>query len=269
MGAYGRVIEVEYAGLACAAKEIHPIFFRVARREELERIKDFLRECQIWSTLHHPNIVQFIGVHYPAGDQSGLPIMVMEKMSCSLRSLVERHEDVEIPVRLKLSILHETSLGLRYLHIQHPPIVHRDLTPNNILLGSDLKAKITDLGVAKAMKDTDSGRKMTKVPGTPHFMPPEALDDNPVYDTSLDIFSYGAVTLYVITPEPKARERSNPATGRREVVSEIERRQNYLVKLAIPAIGIALKPLVLSCLDDNAAKHPMAEEISDTIKRVT
>ena len=134
MGAYGRVIEVEYAGLACAAKEIHPIFFRVARREELERIKaNFLRECQTWSTLLHPNIVQFNGVHYPTGDQSGLPIMVMEKMSRSLRSLVERHEDVEICIHLKLSILHETSLGLRYLHImQHPPIVHRDLTPNNI-----------------------------------------------------------------------------------------------------------------------------------------
>ena len=55
------------------------------------------------------------------------------------------------------------------------------------------------------MKDTDSGRKMTKVPGTPHFMPPEALDDNPVYDTSLDIFSYGAVTLYVITQQWQER----------------------------------------------------------------
>ena len=52
------------------------------------------------------------------------------------------------------------------------------------------------------------------------------------------------------------------------MVSEIERRQNYLVKLAIPAIGIALQPLVLSCLDDNAAKCPMAEEISDTIKQL-
>ena len=100
---------------------------------------------------------------------------------------MEENEDVEIPLHQKLSILQDTSLGLRYLHNRHPPIVHRDLTPNNILLGSRLEAKITDLGVAKVMKDTDSGRKMSKAPGTPHFMPPEALDDNPVYDASLDM----------------------------------------------------------------------------------
>ena len=64
-GAYGRVFEVEYAGTTCAAKEIHPIFFRVARQDELNRIKgNFLRECRIWSTLRHPNIVQFIGMYY-------------------------------------------------------------------------------------------------------------------------------------------------------------------------------------------------------------
>ena len=85
-GAYGRVFEVEYIGAPCAAKEIHSIFFHVATGEELERIKaNFLYECYIWSTLRHPNIVQFIGVHYPAGDDSGLPIMVMEKMTRSLR----------------------------------------------------------------------------------------------------------------------------------------------------------------------------------------
>jgi len=273
VGAYGRVFEVEYAGLACAAKEIHPIFFRVARREELERIKAiFLYECQIWSTLRHPNIVQFIGVHYPAGDQSGLPIMVMEKMLCSLRSLVERHDDVKIfPSHQKLSILHDISLGLWYLHIQDPPIVHRDLTPNNILLGSHLEAKITDLGVAKVIKNTDSGRKLTKAPGTPHFMPPEALDDNPVYDTSLDIFSYGAVSLYVtiqLWPEPKARERFNPTTGRREVVSEVERRKVYLDKMTTFEIGAKLKPLVLSCLDDDAAQRPKVAEISKLLKEL-
>ena len=185
--------------------------------------------------------------------------MVMEKMSCSLRSLVERYGENKISLRLKLSILHDTTLGLWYLHIRHPPIVHRDLTPNNILVGSHLEAKITDLGVAKVIKDTDSGRKLTKAPGTPHFMPPEALDDNPVYDTSLDIFSYGAVTLYVITqqwPEPKARERFNLATGRRELVSAIERRQEYLDMFTVSALNAELRPLVLSCLNDDSTKRP-------------
>jgi len=98
-------------------------------------------------------------------------------------------------------------------------------------------------------------------------MPPEALDDNPVYDASLDIFSYGAVTLYVITqqwPKPKAREKKNPSTGRRELVSEIKRRQKYLDKLA--TIAPNLWSLVCSCLDDNAVKRPLAEKVSEIIK---
>ncbi|XP_065896714.1 uncharacterized protein [Dysidea avara] len=272
-GAYGIVFEVKYAGIVYAGKKVHPILLRTSR-EELERVKaNFLHECQIWSTLRHPHIVQFIGAHYPAGDQSGLPIIVMEKMSCSLRSLVNRYENIQsqVPLHLKLSILHGTSRGLWYLHDRHPPIVHRDLTPNNILLGSNLEGKISDLGGAKSLKDSESCRKMTKAPGTPHFMPPEALNDNPVYDTSLDIFSYGAVTLYVITqqwPEPKAKEEQfNPATGRPELLSETERRQEYLNKMTASTEGCTeIKRLVLSCLADNAAERPKAEDVFEIVR---
>ena len=269
-GAYGRVFEVEYAGTTCAAKEIHPIFFRVARQAELDRIRrNFLHECQIWSTLRHPNVVQFIGIHYPVYDDNGLPVMVMEKMQCSLRSFVEGFEGADIQLLMKLSILHDVSMGLWYLHIRNPPVVHRDLTPINILLGKHFEAKITDLGVAKVIRDTDSGRQMTKAPGTPHFMPPEALDDNPAYGPSLDIFSYGAVILYVTTqdwPEPRAREKYNSVTGKRELVSEVERRQEYLGKIAESEVGIELRRLVVSCLDEDPAMRPVIADISRSIK---
>ena len=61
-------------------------------------------------------------------DQYRLPVMVMEKMQHSLRGLTEKFND--IPLNVKLSILDEVCLGLRYLHSRNPPIVHRDLTPN-------------------------------------------------------------------------------------------------------------------------------------------
>ena len=273
VGAYGRVFEVEYAGTTCAAKEIHPIFFRVARQDELDRIRrNFLQECRIWSTLRHPSIVQFIGTFYRENDDgNGLPVMVLEKMQCSLRSFVERFEGDKIQTFTKLSVLHDVSMGLWYLHIRQPPVVHRDLTPNNILLGNHLEAKITDLGVAKVMRDTDSGRHMTKAPGTPHFMPPEALDDNPAYGPSLDVFSYGAVILYVGTqewPEPRAREKLNPETGRRELVSEVERRQEYLDEMKNSEIGIEMRPLVISCLNDDPNARPVITEISRNIKEL-
>ena len=61
-GAYGRVFEVNFEGTLCAAKEIHTILLQHAQGEELQKIReDFLRECQVWSTLRHPCVVQFIG----------------------------------------------------------------------------------------------------------------------------------------------------------------------------------------------------------------
>ena len=199
-------------------------------------------------------------------DQYRLPVMVMEKMQHSLRGLVENYDN--IPLNVKLSILDEVCLGLRYLHSRNPPIVHRDLTPNNILLGGRLEAKITDLGVAKVVR-SDNQKTMTKLPGTPDFMPPEALSIRPVYGPSLDVFSYGAVILNVTTqlwPEPTDRNHFNPDTDIWEVVSEVKRRQHYLDKITGGAAD--LKPLVMSCLNDNPKSRPTLLQVSTTIKGV-
>ena len=61
-GAYGRVFEVDYEGTLCAAKEVHALLLQLAQGDGLQKIQDdFLSECQIWSTLRHPCIVQFLG----------------------------------------------------------------------------------------------------------------------------------------------------------------------------------------------------------------
>ena len=60
---------------------------------------------------------------------------------------------------MKKSILLDVACGLSYLHNQRPPVIHRDLSPNNIMLTSQLVAKIGDLGVAKAIKADSRGSK--------------------------------------------------------------------------------------------------------------
>ena len=61
-GAYGRVFEVDYQGTLCAAKEIHSLLLQYSPCDAIQKIRtDFLNECQVWSTLHHPRIVQFLG----------------------------------------------------------------------------------------------------------------------------------------------------------------------------------------------------------------
>ena len=76
-------------------------------------------------------------------------------------------------------------------------------------------------------------------------MPPEASKDNPHYDTSLDVFSYGGVMLYTFSgkwPTPTAQVEEDPITNELKALSEVERRQQYLDEVTGPAE--VLKPLL-------------------------
>ena len=265
-GAYGRVYAVKYCETICAAKEIHSILVEGVGMQRT--IESFMRECRQCSTLRHPNVIQFLGVYYPTGaggaDRMRLPVMVMEMMADSLASFVDKHE--KIPVHIKYSIVHDVSLGLCYLHNHDPPIVHRDLSPNNVLLTTHHVAKISDLGVAKVIK-ADSKKTMTKAPGTIDFMPPEALAKSPVYGPPIDVFSFAGVTLHTFNqqwPSPSEQVEFDPETRTRVALSEVERRQEYLDKM----IGEAevLRPLVEECLDDDPAVRPTIATVSEGIQ---
>ena len=187
-------------------------------------------------------------------------------MQFSLRTLVENRSSLQWED--KLSILIDVGFGLQYLHSRDPPIVHRDITPNNILLCNHLRAKISDLGVAKVMHTTDT-KTLTQAPGTNDFMPPESLASKPVYGLSLDIFSFGGVILYICTqqwPELAPLIEFNPDTGIRTVLTEIQRRQQHLDKM----IGVYadMKSLVISCLDDNSKNRPLVGEMLQEIQQV-
>ena len=217
--------------------------------------------------LRHPNVIQFLGVYYPNGADGAnrirLPVMVMEMMADSLTSFVDKHE--KIPVHIKYSIVHDVSLGLCYLHNHDPPIVHRDLSPNNILLTAHHVAKISDLGVAKVIK-VDSRKTMTKAPGTVDFMPPESLDDTPEYGPPMDVFSFAGIILHTFNqqwPSPSKQVQFDPKTRKRVAMSEIERRQHCLDNMT--GETTALRPLVEECLDDDPVVRPT---IATVCKRI-
>jgi len=266
-GSYGKVFEVEFDGKPCAGKQVHHWMLELTSEEEQEIVKqDFLQECRLWSALRHPNIVQFLGIYYPSDDESGLPVMVMEKMQETMTSLIEKRGNISL--LMKLSMLHDVSLGLRYLHGRYPPIVHRDLYPNNILVTPHLEAKITDLGVAKAIAPGKT-KRLTKIPGNIVFMPPEALDDKPVYGTSLDVFSFGCVVLYITSrqwPTPKATKQIDAKTRKQTILSEVERRQQYIDMMS--KSDADLKPLIVSCLEDDPLLRPHMPTISEMIKKM-
>ena len=268
-GAYGRVFKAQYRGSLCAAKEVHPILIQLTQMapEERRRLQAaFQRECDHCSKLNHPNIVHFIGIYHPP--QQLFPVMIMELMDESLTTYAERQN---ISFKRRMSVLCDVAEGLSYLHSRNPPVIHRDLSPNNVLLKHMPLlpvAKIADLGVAKILNFDDQNTKnyQTKVPGTMDFMPPEAFADKPRYDTSLDVFSYGGITLHTVNgqwPRPTALTDFDPTTRQAKAFTEVERRQEHLDKMREAEV---LRPLVEACLDNDPVKRPSIVELSEKIK---
>ena len=266
-GANGRILEAKWEGTVVAVKEIHSIFMNEVGDLEFQSFKrSFLRECEQSSRLRHPNIVRFFGIYHPPGAR--VPSLVMERLHCSLTSLLENNPVV--PIGTKISIIKDVALGLRYLHKRNPPIIHRDLSSNNVLLSKGMEGKIGDLGTARLV-DPRRQSRMTKAPGTVDFMPPEALEDvaNIRYGKELDVFSFGCVMLHTLShqwPTPSQAVIINPETG---LVtggrSEVERRSKYFERIDGSRPDVLI-PLIESCLSNLPKNRPSIVRVCDQLE---
>ena len=256
-GAFGRVTKVYWNGLPCAAKEL---------RDDKELLNDenrakngfYVESLQLASRLRHPNIVQYIGLwKRPNGND----VILMELLP--RKSLTHFLHNTEarirsIPLRVKRRILIDVCCAMIYLHNLRPCVLHRDLTSNNILLTSDFRAKVTDFGQARFYTDANQ-EKLTRQPGTKAFMPPEALLPEPKYGKPLDRFSFGCVTLQMLThkwPNPSVdRGRPRPWEDRRYLLSHPTREER----------DDFIKPIIIPCLDIIPENRPTFEDIHVTL----
>lgn len=194
-GSYGEVEELEVAGLVCAGKKIYDALVD-SKNLGAQRLMDrYYSECTLLSELRHPHIVQFLGLCFLADTQ--MPVLVMERLDKNLETFLENMPRVDIPLSTKVCILKDVACGLAFLHDRTPAVIHRDLTARNILLDTNMTAKIADLGNSR-MVDFRPGTKyrpLTAIPGTILYMPPEASDPKNTYDTNLDMFSFGHLSL--------------------------------------------------------------------------
>ena len=118
--------------------------FRMSSTAQQQAIANKVcREMIMMAELNHPNIVQCKGVCFHV--ISHLPVLLMERLMSSLHAYLLHPDNFNLPVERKVSILCDTARGLDYLHSQSPAIIHRDLTANNVLLNSELRAKIDRL----------------------------------------------------------------------------------------------------------------------------
>ena len=245
-GAYGSVHLGELDGRPVAVKRIHRLLLEAARGQgDFEQVMtDFKRECQLLERLDHPHVVDFRGAFYD--ETTDEPLLVMERMRENLREFLERNRN-DLSQQRQLQICLEIARGLRFLHTHTPPIVHRDLTDKNVMLGKDGLVKIGDLGQSR-IKANNAEYFNTAQPGAIPFMPPEAMQKESRYNEKLDIFSHGVLMLEVATQQPP--EVSLVGIG---VTPEIQRHGGDLSKLQADH---PLKPLILSCLEDDPKKRP-------------
>ena len=260
VGAYGNVT------ICGAAKDI----CSVIPDDDLSRAStQFLKECKVMSTLRHPNIVLFLGVCFFEG--SRLPALVMERLLTSLHDLLapETQPPPGTPpplsffkLGLKCSVLHNVASGLAYLHGRTPSIIHHDLSAKNVLLTSQLVAKIADLGVAR----------IAPLMRAQVYMPPEVTNEKWIDDTSTDVFSLGVLTIFTVSEtfphDPLTPTYTHEMTGKLEARTEMQRRYSYVnnVETQLRSCGQVIEDhplirLIQQCLDNTPAIRPNISEV--------
>ena len=261
-GSYATVVEVEYMDQKCAGKKIHEILQE--QGDATYTIRRFEEECRILSRTCHPNIVQFLGVYFE--ENMKVPILVMEYLPMNLTSCIDRHGI--LPNEAAYPILHDVSLGLCYLHNQSPPIIHRDLSANNVLLTHNMQAKISDLGVARMINFTPlQVSRMTQTPGTPAYMPPEVMVANPKYDASIDEFSFGILMIHVLSgkwPEPECSQ-IRMEDGLMIPVSEAGRRESFL---KVIGDDHPLMDVILRCIHNDPKQRMHIKQVSKQMSEI-
>ncbi len=181
-----------FAGKNYYNSSLHPAGVNVSSDSVMRR---YISECQLLSRIHHPNIVEFIGICFCQDDT--MPTLIMEIMSCSLESMISNTDEILLTV--KFHILNETAKGLAFLHSNTPPLVHGDLTSTNVLLNNNASiVKISDFRNISIVDPEKVNEIMHTNSVLASYMPPEALTGNTQSGPPKDIFSFGHLGLYTM-----------------------------------------------------------------------
>lgn len=256
-GAYSSEVRVRWQGTVFSGKKLHDLPLRLEKKKGEEILTRLRKHCEVLVALHHPNIVQYVGVTLSAHDYS--PILINECLPSSVALSLGSH--TRFPPPAQLSILQDVGQGLAYLHCRPKPLVHGSLNSYNVLLSRGLQAKISDMGVA-AILEPSSGKMtvtLTKSPEIESFISPE---DSVGVSTapSSDIFSYGVLALHI------ASSKWPLPVGDSKAMKEIEKRKTYIDGL--PS-NHCLVSLIQDCLHNDPLHRPNALNLIERLTRLT
>jgi serine/threonine-protein kinase len=193
-GGMGSVFEAIQHGANGFTKQVVIKFIRSSVAERSEFLQNFVGEAKLVAQLIHANIVQT----YQLGQLRNAPFIVMEYINgTDLQQLLHIHaaRELAIPIPLAVFISSRICRGLAYAHSRKGPdgkslgIVHRDISPSNIMISREGDVKITDFGLAKAAKLMMDGEGKYVVGKLRYMSPEQARGDHT--DARSDLFSVG------------------------------------------------------------------------------
>ena len=244
-----------------AVKVLKPEF-----REDTTFIKKFISEAQAAAGLTHPNIVNVFDV----GDDGGVYYIVMELIEgITLKEYISKKGKLSIKEATSIAI--QVSMGLEAAHSHG--IVHRDVKPQNIIISTDGKVKVTDFGIARA---ASSNTISSNVMGSVHYSSPEQVRGG-YSDEKSDIYSLG-ITLYEMVTGRV------PFDGDTTVAIAIKHLQEEMVPPSVytPDLPYSLEQIILKCtqksvdrrysrMEDVIAdlKHSLIDPQGDFVKLTT
>ncbi|KAL6909633.1 hypothetical protein ACP4OV_001292 [Aristida adscensionis] len=228
--------------------------------------REFQTEVALLSRLHHRNLVNLVGYCVEKGQR----ILIYEYMSNgSLASLLYGDNKRSLNWQERLHIAHDISHGIEYLHEGAvPPVIHRDLKSDNILLDHSMRAKVADFGLSK--EEVYDGRK-SGLKGTYGYMDPDYMSTNKFTKKS-DIYSFGIILFELITginPQQGLMEYINLAVigGEGRVDWDEILDKDLLVGNIAEEVRM-LADVAYRCINKNPRKRPWISEVTQAISRL-
>ncbi|MFO0682885.1 MAG: protein kinase [Sandaracinus sp.] len=262
-GGMGRVYLARKSGQAGFARLFAIKVMSHQLEDDREALSMLLDEAHIASRLHHPNVVSVVDI----GSEDGSYYLVMDYVEGgSLHALLRRHRGAR-PARLLVPIVLEALHGLHAVHSLTDPegvpygVVHRDISPHNLLVGVDGGCRVIDFGIAKAtarFTDTQAGVHKGKLA----YMAPEQMRGEPDLDRRVDVWATG-VTLYVaLTGHHPFRAENDASTIHNVIGGTIPLPSTFGAPLALDRV-------VMRALErDREARWPTAQAFGDALREV-
>lgn len=228
-------------------------------------VEMFLNEARLAARLDHPNIVSI----FDLGEASGNYFIAMEFIDGpSLRAIARRaHERGELlPIPELVKIVSMAAGGLQYAHDLCGPngkplgLVHRDISPDNILVHKNGSAKVVDFGIAKAANSSQATRTGT-LKGKVAYMPPEQLRAEPL-DRRTDVFALGVV-LYELVSGRRPWEGDSDAA----LIGQIMMQEAAPLAKLRPYLPPQLVTIVEKAVQkDRARRHQSCQELQSELE---